>query len=111
MTTTEDVLKEFDEKFNGVLETKFTTSDPRIPPITVFVNDKIKQFLLSALARQRQSDMEEVMKMCEEMKLDEKINPDTGMPYYSEYWKGFRDGQNVALTDIQSRLEANMKKV
>lgn len=34
------------------------------------------------------------------------INPDTGMPYYSPYWKGIRDGFNSALSEVIKMIQA-----
>jgi hypothetical protein len=42
---------------------------------------------------------QEIVKAVEGMKKGE-INPDTGMPYYSDYWTGVKDGYNQALEDI-----------
>lgn len=32
------------------------------------------------------------------------INPDTGLPYYSDYWKGERDGHNSALKLLKDKF-------
>jgi len=91
MTTTEDVLKEFDEKFD-------TKADLSLAGQAQY----IKKFILSTLSRQRQSDMEEVIKICEEM---------VDVPYMRDDRPYYWIGRNESLKDIQARLEANMKKV
>jgi hypothetical protein len=56
--------REFEEKFDGVLEKKFITEDPRVPPITIFVKDDLKSFHRQSLL----GLIEEVEKKIEGMK-------------------------------------------
>ena len=97
MITTENVLKESMRKVED--EMRFLHQDGYSGEWAEMKKNDIKEILSSALDRQRQSDMEEVMKMCEEIEA----------PGEDEIYD---DGFFSALATLKTRLlEANMKKV
>ncbi len=106
--THKDWREEFDKEFDGVLETKFTPEDPRVPPITLFRSDDLKGFISSLLSSKQKELIEAISSKEFCMDVNEYL-PLVERWSKRDYDTPFDDGYAKAKSDAQLLVKDILK--